>query len=495
VSWLHEHWFVLTLFVVYSAILFYNGVVGRRRSEKLRDYYVGGRNMGGFVIGISFYATYASTNSYIGNAGQGYTYGLPWLLMAAFMGIFAIISWTWVAPRLRQFTADWDSVTLPDFFAVRFGSNVARVLAALVIVFASTLYMTAVFKGVGNLFEVFFQIPYEAAILIILLIVMFYTAAGGFISVVRTDVVQGILMLIGALIVFGIVTNAAGGIGAIMQVREVSRAGERLFSWDAAMPFPVLLGVLVAGSMKLIVEPRQISRFFALKDRDSVRQGIWVAVIGIIVIQVCLLPVGIYAHLFMSDVKDTDLIVPTLVASAMFPDVLSAFLVLAMVAAAMSSLDSVLLVAASTLERDVVSLSLPRLSENKNLNLTRIFVVALAIVTAAIALRPPAGVVPLTIFSGSMYAACFFPALIIGLHWRRGNGSAAAASILTGIGTLLLWTATGWNATLHEVFPALFLSTLVFVVLGWTMPPNADKRVQRAFQVEQDRTHAPESAG
>ncbi len=198
-------------------------------------------------------------------------------------------------------------------------------------------------------------------------------------------------------------------------------------------------------------------------------------------IQVCLLPVGIYAHLFMSDVNDTDLIVPTLVASDMFPDVLSAFLVLAMVAAAMSSLDSVLLVAASTLERDVVSLSLPRLSENKNLNLTRIFVVALAIVTAAIALRPPAGVVPLTIFSGSMYAACFFPALIIGLHWRRGNGLAASASMLTGIGTLLVWTVTGWNATLHEVFPALLLSTLVFVVLAWITAPNQDERVASAF--------------
>ena len=95
------------------------------------------------------------------------------------------------------------------------------------------------------------------------------------------------------------------------------------------MPFPVLLGVLVAGSMKLVVEPRQISRFFALKDRHSVRQGIWVAVIGIAVIQFCILPIGIYAHLFFTDVVDTDLIVPMLVASSMFPDVLAAFLVLA----------------------------------------------------------------------------------------------------------------------------------------------------------------------
>ncbi len=480
-NWLLEHWLVLTLFLIYSAVLFYNGVIGRRRSERLRDYYVGGRNMGGVAIGISFYATYASTNSYIGNAGQGYTFGLPWLLMAGFMCLFALVSWTWVAPRLRQFTADWDNVTLPDFFAVRFGSEVARVLAAIVIVFASTLYLTAIFKGVGNLFEIFFEIPYEAAILIVLVIVMFYTAAGGFISVVRTDIVQGVLMILGAVTIFAVVTSNAGGIGAIMEVREVSRAGERLFSWDAAMPFPVLLGVLVAGSMKLIVEPRQISRFFALRDRKSIRRGIWVAVVGIVVIQLCLLPIGIYAHLFISDVQDTDLVVPMLVASAMFPDVLSAFLVLAMVAAAMSSLDSVLLVAASTVERDVVSPFFPRLSERGNVNLTRIFVVAISVLTALIALRPPGGIIQLTIFSGSTYAACFFPALIIGLHWRRGNGVAAAASIVTGMVVLLVWTITGWNATLHEVFPALLVSTVVFVALAGLTGINEDPRVQRSF--------------
>ncbi|MBT8062313.1 MAG: hypothetical protein KJO85_06480, partial [Gammaproteobacteria bacterium] len=261
----------------------------------------------------------------------------------------------------------------------------------------------------------------------------------------------------------------------------VSNEGARLFSWDAEMPFPVLLGVLFAGSMKLIVEPRQISRFFALRDRASIRQGIWVAVAGIVIIQFCLLPIGIYAHLFISEVQDTDLVVPMLVASPMFPDVLAAFLVLAMVAAAMSSLDSVLLVAASTMERDVVSSFFPRLTEHANVNLTRILVVIISVVTALIALRPPGGIIQLTIFSGSMYAACFFPALIIGLHWHRGNGVSAAASILTGITVLLIWTAAGWNAKLHEVFPALLLSTVVFVLLGWLTTPNNDPRVQQSF--------------
>ena len=479
--WLTEHWLVLTLFLIYSLILFYNGVIGRRRAGSLRDYYVGGRKMGGMAIGISFYATYASTNSYIGNAGQGYTFGLPWLLLTGFMVVFAVISWTLVAPRLRQFTQDWDSVTLPDFFAARFDSNAARVISAVVIVFASTLYMTAVFKGIGNLFEVFFDIPYELAIFIVLSIVMFYTASGGFISVVRTDIVQGVLMVIGAVTLVSVVAYNAGGIGAILDVRDVSAAGARMFTWDAAMPFPVLLGVLLAASMKLVVEPRQLSRFFALKDKRSVRQGIWVAVVGIAVIQFCILPIGIYAHLFLTNVADTDLIVPTLVASEMFPDVLAAFLVLAMVAAAMSSLDSVLLVTASTLERDVVSLAFPNLSDNKNLNLTRIFVVVISLVTALIALRPPGGVVKMTIFSGSMYAACFFPALVVGLHWRRGSAAAAVTSMLTGLVVLAIWTASDLNTDIHEIFPALVASLIAYVTVSYLSAPTDTDQVRRSF--------------
>ncbi len=337
------------------------------------------------------------------------------------------------------------------------------------------------FKGVGNLFEVFFDIPYEAAIFIVLFIVVFYTASGGFISVVRTDIVQGLLMVVGAVTLLSVVTYRAGGIGAIMDVRTVSEAGARMFSWNAAMPFPVLLGVLVAGSMKLVVEPRQISRFFALKDRQSVRQGIWVAIIGIAVIQFCILPIGIYAHLFLTDVADTDHIVPMLVASAMFPDVLAAFLVLAMVAAAMSSLDSVLLVAASTLERDVISLRFPDLSEQKNLNLTRVLVVVISLLTALIALNPPGGVVKMTIFSGSMYAACFFPALVIGLHWRRGNATSVVASMLSGLTVLAIWTATPLNDSVHEIFPALLASTLVYLALGWLCAPNNTDPVRQSF--------------
>ena len=118
------------------------------------------------------------------------------------------------------FTEQLGSLTIPDFFGFRVGSPAARVLAALVVLFSSVFYMTAVFKGVGNTLEVFLGIPYWSAILLVFVIVSLYTAAGGFLSVVRTDVVQGSMLVVAALVLFTGIVSAAGGPGSVTQVRE-----------------------------------------------------------------------------------------------------------------------------------------------------------------------------------------------------------------------------------------------------------------------------------
>lgn len=114
------------LFVCYAGVLVANAEAGRRRSVSVEEYFVGGRRMGGVVVGISFYATFASTNSYIGHAGKGYAYGLPWMIMAGSLVVFAYLSWTFVAPRVRHFAELWGAVTVPDLLAIRFAHPAVR---------------------------------------------------------------------------------------------------------------------------------------------------------------------------------------------------------------------------------------------------------------------------------------------------------------------------------------------------------------------------------
>ena len=481
-TWIGSHWLVLLFLAAFIGLMAHHAWVGKRRTRGLVDYYVGGRSMGGVAIGLSFFATYSSTNSFVGFSGQAYSYGLPWLLLAPCAVVFSLIAWLWIAPRLREFTASLNSVTIPDFIGLRFGSNGARFLAALIVLFASLLYMTAIFKGIGNLLEVFLEIPYGLAIVVVFLIVVIYTAVGGFISVVRTDVIQGILMVFAAVLLFRGTIQAAGGLGSLSLLRaQPETAG--LFSWNAAMPFPVLFGIVVAGTMKFIVEPRQLSRFYALEDRKATRRGMWISTLAFLFVYSLLVPIGLYTrNIFPDGVEDTDRIVPALLSGGdIFHPAVGAFLLVAMLAAALSSLDSVLLVTASTCERDVVSLWRKSLSETASLRATRFYVVFLALITALVALDPPGGIVTLTAFSGSVYAACFFPAIVLGLHWSRGNGAAVMTSFFLGLTTLLLWEYLPFAAAVHEVFPAMLLSLLAYVIISLSSGPNSAPEVQQLF--------------
>lgn len=467
-----QHWIAVVLLLSYAGFLVVNALRGRAQSRDMADYFVGGRRMSGWVIGVSFCATYASTNSYVGNAGKGYTLGAPWLLFPLFMLFFTWLSWTTVAPRLREFTAKLDALTLPDYLARRYDSATVGRAAAVIVLFASLLYLVAIFKGAGSVLQLFLDVDYGVAVLVTLVIVVAYTSVGGFLSVARTDVLQGGVMLLGSLLIGYFVfsramelTGSQSVFDAIPKIAGDARIAP-MAQWNAGLPLAVLIGIFLSGSLKLLVDPRQVSRFFALEDQRAVRNGMLVAVVTVLLIQLGLFPVGLLAHLFFDQVADTDMIMPMLLQRAdVFPFWASDVLLIAIISAAMSSMDSVLLVAASVLSRDLL-----RVRAEQGIRLTRVVIVGLALLAAIVALRPPGDIVGITIFSGSLYAACFLPALIFSLHWSRGHALAAIGSMLMGVVTLLSWILGGASTVLHEVFPALLAATVTYIGLSLLVP-------------------------
>ena len=469
-TWITQHWLALGLLTAYTAALLYNAHVGNQASRGMAGYYVGNREMSGVVVGVSFFATFASTNTYIGHAGKAYEYGVAWFTMAILLVLFSWVSWRWIGGPLRRFASQWDALTIPDFLGSRYiaGSSAPSrhpllQASAIVIVFASLLYLLAIFKGAGHLFQMFLNIPYEMGVGLTLAIVVLYTSIGGFVSVVRTDVLQGALMLIGSVVIFFFVTRAAGGVRAITELQAMPDKSF-LFELNGGIPFAVLLGISLSGSLKLLADPRQLSRFYALRDDTAVRQGKWIATLGLAIVLGCLFPVGIYTHLILSEVADTDLIVPTLVNDiSVFPLWATDFLIVSILAAAMSSMDSVLLVAASTLYKNIVA---PFRGPSQELLWTRASVIGFSVLAALLALNPPGDIVEITIFSGSLYAVCFFPAVVFGLYWQRGSARTVLWSMTVGVSALIIWIAAGLRQDLHEVFPALLVSTLAYYLLS-----------------------------
>jgi len=492
-AWLQEHIFLLGLLAAYLGFMVYSAWTGAQKSRTITDFFVGGRVVGGISIGLSFFATYTSTNTYIAFSGKAYEYGIAWLLVIPFFLFFGATSWLIVAPRLRSFTGHLDAITLPDYIGLRFNSITARLFASIITIFSSFLYMTAVFKGIGKMLEFSLDIPYGIAIGFVLVIVMLYTSIGGFHSVVKTDVLQALVMIIAATLIFSGVTSSAGGVGAIFRLGDLPDA-QKLLAWDTAEPLPILIGIIFAIAVKMFVDPRQLSRFFALKDPTEVTKGLIVSFLSFLIVFSMLVPIGLYTRLIpqFTNITDTDTIIPRLLSEgSYFNPWTTAFLFLAILSAAMSSLDSVLLVMATTFKRDLVDIVLRR-DSTKGLGETRIYVAGFAIITAIIALNPPAGIVKMTSFSGALFAACFMPPVLLGLYWRRGTGTAVITSIVIGVIALMFWNdiASRVNALsqVHEVFPAMLFSMLGYILVSSTSKTGIPEQVANLFPSQHGKT-------
>ena len=384
--------------------------------------------------------------------------------MAVLLVIFSWMSWRWIGPPLRRFAAAWDALTIPDY--IRGGywattlmpSGILLLLSASVIVFASILYLLAIFKGAGHLFQIFLGVPYEVAVGVTLLVVVLYTSIGGFVSVVQDGCDSRCAYAHRRHDDLLLRYQAAGGITSVGQLTDMPEK-EYLFDLNGAVPFAVLLGVSLSGALKLIVDPRQLSRFYGLKSDKEVKRGMWIAVLGLTLILACMFPIGLYAHLILENVSDTDLIIPRLVNDpSIFPFWVTDLLIVSIVSAAMSSMDSVLLVASSTLYKNIIA---PFKTIENEVRWSRAAVIAFACISAFMALihratlwASPSSRVACTPFASShrWFLACM----------ACGICKATLVSMILGMSTLILWITLGLSALLHEVFPALLVSASVY---------------------------------
>ncbi len=326
---------------------------------------------------------------------------------------------------------------MPDFLGRRYDSPALRRLSAIVIVMASVVYLVAVYKGSALALQQFLGLNYHAAVVAIFLVVTTYTLAGGFRSVVLTDAVQGLLMAIGAVVLIIAVLYQGGGVTAILG--NIQSQDPDLVSWQGKMPILAILGLALAGGMKMLVDPRQISRIYGLRDRKALGVARIVAPLLMLTTYLCLLPIGALAHaLIPADaINDSDLVMLYLLGTVeVLGPVLSSFMLLVLLAAAMSSLDSVLLVAASSVGRDILIIGD---KDPRVLTRTRLWVLVISSLGMLLALNPFGDIVGITAFSGSLYAACFFPTLVVGLYWERGTAAGAVVCVLLGSTTVTAW--------------------------------------------------------
>ena len=484
-EYLIEHGIILVLMALY--LIFCLGVgwyFKSKAAEGVKAYYVAKREIPGWVVSLAFFSTFASTNTYIGQAGKAFQYGLSWAWVGLFWAIFCVISWLVLGPRMRNQTALLGSYTIPDYFHLRYKSSLSksiRLLSAVVILFATLWYMVGITKGLGHVLTSVLDVPYEWGTAFMILITCSYTIWGGMYGVLWTDVIQGIMMFAVAIILFMLPVIYVGGPAELMdQIADTTHPdrfgqpiGNGLVTFGQLVSFFYILGIGLAVGMKQIAEPRCLIRFYSIDNARSMKFAmIWTPVfLGISLI--CVMGLGALVHGMVTEreaaylVQHTDEVVGFMLARFDDPWI-SGICVAGLFAAGMSSLASVMLIVGTAFIQDIWHVSRP-MKNNKIVPRTKWTIFAYAILLYIFTLHPPTGIVELMAFSGAVFAASFFPAIFGGLYLRWGTDMGALASMLAGILSCLLWRFAfrfriEGLQEIHEVIPAFIISVLVYLL-------------------------------
>ncbi len=453
-----------------------------------------GQRPGPIVIALSFYATFLSTNTFLGQAGFGYKAGAAWMLGGLVFVLCGWVAWFVVAPRMifdaRRTLGDeiaLDQITVPGYLRRKYNSPLVGYLSATIVLGASLLYILAVFKGISHIFAEILNVSYETAVISVLVLVVFYTSWGMIGAILHTDTVQGILMVIGALVLFGAVVSSADweAIRMSPDLDGNGRAlGSDLVSWDALMSPLYILGLSLGTGIKLIVAPRLVVRFLLFRHagKRALRTAQWLS-FGLMALTIPMLfALGVLAHGVIPAsqsaffFQNTDQVVPFVV-EEMFGPALGAVILGSFLCAALSSIDSVLHVAGAALVVDLWAQWRKDVPLQTVERFQRASIFAVAALPAWIALDPPADVVPLTAFSGALFGGCFFPALVVGLWRKQAHRAPVTASILAGAIAVLGWffaQQRQWVGTeVHPVLAGLVGSLFAyFLTSDWVTRRN-----------------------
>ena len=461
--------YILVL-VVYLGLLVAIGIATSGRSRNAGDFAIGGRSVGPWVTALSFVAAYYSSVVIIGGGAFGWRFGLPTLWVGAGNVLLGTtLAWIILGKRIRRFTENLDAMTLPGFFAGRYGSPETRIFSAAATALFLIIYNVSVLKGMANSFEVLMDLPYWAGVLLSGVVILFYTAVGGYLAVVYTSFVQALVMIAALVLLTFMSLQKVGGMTALVEKLNTVDPGlvstPGVWGWAGLISFTLIVSMGTWGMPQLLV------RFYSIKNDKMLRLGTVIVTIGA---SVALLPYlnGAVARVLVPSLDSADQAIPSLTALVL-GDWGGALFLAGVVAAGMSTFAGVLIIISSSMVRDVWIHGLGRtLSPAAELKANRYMSLGVGVISVLIALKPPALVLVLTAFSWAIIASTNLWPLLFGLYWKRTSARATLWSMIAGVAAALIWQAwskIGWlpelPSSLAGVHGFVVGTTVSFVVI------------------------------
>ncbi len=493
-------WSVLVPIVIYFALMYVIGVWSAKRNRDMslkkggtgdaymEEYMTGGRDTGGFVLAMTLVATYLSAGSFIGGPGTAYTHGLAWVFLAMTQIPTGYYTMMVLGKKFAIVSRKINANSISEFLRARYNSNAVLIIASVSIIFFLIAAMAAQLIGAARLLQGSTGLSYTVALVFFAATVIVHTAIGGFRGVVLNDTMQGVVMTLTTTVLFLTVVKHGGGIEQIVQgMRGIDpgmitpfgvKEGFMTPPWVAS--YWVLVGFAVVGL------PAIASRAMSYKDTKSLNSGI---IYGTVVSTVLLLAmhlVGAFSATMITGIESGDLVVPT-ITTTLFNPVIAGLILSGPLAAVMSTLDSQLLVVVGSIVNDLlVNYIKPELkNEGKKLStITTITCFVVGIITVMVAFEPPDLMVWLNLFATAGQMSTFLWPTILGLYWKGANATGAIASMISGIGSFIIFNYfLPRPLGLHPIVPALLISLAVFVIVAKLTKPPTDEVIQKFWGV------------
>lgn len=471
---------VIISFVAYMLVMVGIGLYFYFKTDDLSDFVLGGRSLGPGVTALSAGASDMSGWLLLGLPGMMYSQGIvgSWIAVGLITGAF--VNWHYVAKPLRVYTHHLnDAITIPDYLSNRFedNGNSLRVVTAIVILLFYTLYTSSGLVGGAKLFEATFNLDYSTALIVGSFIIVSYTFLGGYNAVSWTDFIQGILMMLALVITPIVVIFDVGGLDKGLKIIE---------SIDPAN-LDVLNGTSFIGIISLMAwglgyfgQPHILVRFMSIRHEDEMHRAKTIGMTWMILSIIGSLSVGFFGLAYVVshgvDLQDSEKIFITL-SQLLFNPWIAGFLLAAILAAIMSTIDSQLLVSSSVLTRDIYHAIIRKNASDKELVwVGRITVIAIAVIAWYLSTDKNSSVLKLVSYAWAGFGAAFGPLIILSLYNHTTTRTGAIAGMIAGSVTVIVYKQLhGGIFDLYEILPGFIAGWVATVVFSKIGPKNSEQ--------------------
>ncbi|MGP1367707.1 MAG: sodium/proline symporter PutP [Treponema sp.] len=487
----------IAAFVLYLGFMVVIGLRYMSKNNSALDFFLGGRKTGPWMTALSAEASDMSGWLLMGLPGLAYLGGMKeafWTAAGLVVGTY--LNWLIVAKPLRKCTiAFGDSITIPEFLTNRFKDK-SHVLAAISVVFIAlffTIYTASGFVACAKLFNSVFELPYYAGLTIGLVVILSYTILGGYLAVCTTDFIQGTLMFIALIITTSVMIAVLGGPAQAFE--KVNNFAARAMAGDfgdimkekfiANQSYSAVSAISAAAwGLGYFGMPHILVRFMGIRSNTEIKLSRRIATVWVITAFVGAVVVGSTGTAYLSGVLAPEMAETVFSASMqqMYPSFVAGLFLCAILAAAMSTADSQLLVASSAFSRDVYKGLLKKDAKEKEvLNVSRITVFIIAAVAFIIALNPKSSIFSLVSYAWAGFGAAFGPVILLALFWRGMTRNGALAGLIAGGVTVIAWhNLKGGVFNIYEILPGFF-ACLIFAVAFSLLQKNKDAEMLAEF--------------